>query len=43
MGVVVGALTHKLTADAFAYEALPPLSLKGKSGRVEAWLAKERR
>ena len=41
MGLVVGALTHKLTANAFAYEALSPLSLKGKSEPVEAWLARE--
>jgi class 3 adenylate cyclase/tetratricopeptide (TPR) repeat protein len=41
MGVVVGALTHRLTADAFAYEPLPALTLKGKSGRVSAWIAQE--
>jgi class 3 adenylate cyclase/tetratricopeptide (TPR) repeat protein len=38
-GVVVGALTHALTVGDVAYGELPPLSLKGKSGRVEAWLA----
>ncbi len=41
MGVVVGALTQKLTAAAFAYEPLTPLSLKGKSRPVTAWLARE--
>jgi class 3 adenylate cyclase len=41
MGVVVGSLTHALTAEAFAYETLPPVSLKGKAQRVEAWLARE--
>ena len=41
MGVVVGALTHRLTSAAFVYEEVAPLSLKGKSGRVKAWLAKE--
>ena len=40
-GVVVGALTHSLSDGAFAFEALPPLTLKGKSGRVEAWLARQ--
>ena len=41
MGVVVGALTHKLAGNAWAYEALSPLSLKGKSRPVTAWLARE--
>ena len=41
MGLVVGALTHRLTAAAFTYEALAPLSLKGKSRPVAAWLAHE--
>ncbi len=41
MGVVVGRLTHKLTASAFTYEALAPLALKGKSRPVAAWLARE--
>ena len=35
------ALTHKLTATAFTYEALAPLALKGKSRPVAAWLARE--
>ena len=43
MGVVVGALTHTLTNGVFAFEALPPLTLKGKNGRVDAWLAREAR
>ena len=41
MGVVVGSLTHRLTAATIRYEELPPLALKGKSGRVKAWLARE--
>ena len=41
MGVVVGALTQRLTSAAFAYEPLTPLSLKGKSRPVAAWLARE--
>ena len=41
MGVVVGALTQRLTAAAFTYEPLAPLSLKGKSRPVPAWLARE--
>jgi hypothetical protein len=43
MGVVVGELTHRLTAAAFAYDEVAPLALKGKAGRVKAWLAKEPR
>ncbi|HMJ79614.1 MAG TPA: AAA family ATPase, partial [Candidatus Dormibacteraeota bacterium] len=39
MGVVVGASTHAATQQAFGFEQLPPLTLKGKRGRVEAWLA----
>ena len=41
MGLIVGPLTHKLTASAFTYDALSPLSLKGKAEPVEAWLARE--
>ena len=37
--VVVGALTHELTQRAIVYEELPPVSAKGKTGAVEAWLA----
>ena len=41
MSVVVGQLTHGLTAAAFSYSAVEPLSLKGKADRVPAWLAVE--
>jgi len=41
MGVVVGPLTHALTDRSFAFEALPPLALKGKTDRVAAWLTVE--
>ena len=41
MGVVVGALTQRLTAAVFTFEPLTPLSLKGKSRPVPAWLARE--
>ena len=39
MGVVVGELTHMLTAQAFTYSELEPLELKGKADTVRAWLA----
>ena len=39
MGVVVGLATHALTAEAFAYEELDPITLKGKAEPVPAWLA----
>jgi class 3 adenylate cyclase/tetratricopeptide (TPR) repeat protein len=39
MGVVVGELTHRLTAYDFAYSDLQPMALKGKAGHVKAWLA----
>ena len=42
-GVVVGELTHSLTGGAFAYEELEPLTLKGKSEPVRAWLARRER
>ena len=41
MGVVVGALTQRLAAAAITFEPLAPLSLKGKSRPVPAWLARE--
>ena len=39
MGVVAGAVTHRLTDRAIAYEVLPPLALRGKAKPVERWLA----
>ena len=39
-GVVVGELTHSLTATTITYEQLPPLTLKGKAEPVPAWLTK---
>ena len=42
MGVVVGAETHLLTSTAFAFEELAPLTLKGKTARVKAWLVRGR-
>jgi class 3 adenylate cyclase/tetratricopeptide (TPR) repeat protein len=38
-GVAVGALTHALTERVIVYEELPPVSAKGKSEPVAAWLA----
>ncbi len=38
-GVVVGALTHRLTAAVIDYEELPPVDAKGKAEPVAAWLA----
>jgi class 3 adenylate cyclase len=40
MGVVVGAMTHRLTRSTFTSDELAPLALKGKSARVKAWLVK---
>jgi class 3 adenylate cyclase len=40
MGVVVGALTHELTARVIEYRKLPSVSAKGKSEPITAWLAK---
>ena len=40
MGVAVGELTHELTAAVIAYEELPPVSAKGKSKPLCAWLAR---
>ena len=40
VGVVVGALTHELTARVVDYEELPPVAAKGKAGAVTAWLAR---
>jgi class 3 adenylate cyclase len=39
MGVVVGMTTHALTARAFDWEELEPITLKGKAEPVPAWLA----
>ena len=39
MGVVVGAVAHDLTNRAIVYQELPPVTAKGKSEPVEAWLA----
>jgi class 3 adenylate cyclase/tetratricopeptide (TPR) repeat protein len=41
MGVVVGALTHRLTDKSIVYETLTPVVAKGKREPLEAWLAKE--
>jgi class 3 adenylate cyclase len=38
-GVLVGAETYKATRDAFAYEGVPPLQVKGKAVPVAAWVA----
>jgi len=38
--VAVGALTQRLTAGVFEYEALPIRSIRRDSDRVAAWLAK---
>ena len=40
MGVVVGRLTHKLTAHAIVFEELTRVAAKGKAEPVPAWLAK---
>ena len=42
-GVAIGGLTHSLTEKAFLFEALAPLTLKGKREPVTAWLVKEPR
>ena len=39
-GVVVGALTRDLTIRTIDYEDVPPVSAKGKSAPVLAWLAR---
>ena len=39
MGVVVGELTHRLTAQLFDYEQLEPVVAKGKAEPVSAWRA----
>jgi class 3 adenylate cyclase/tetratricopeptide (TPR) repeat protein len=41
MGVVVGALTQQLTRKAIVYEALEPVTVKGKRHPQEIWLAKQ--
>jgi class 3 adenylate cyclase/tetratricopeptide (TPR) repeat protein len=38
-GVVVGELTHRLTADEFDYQALAPVTVKGKAGPFAVWQA----
>ncbi len=43
MGVAAGALTHALTGAVIVYEALPPLTAKGKAEPLEAWRAVEAR
>jgi class 3 adenylate cyclase len=40
-GVLVGAETYQATCDAFAYEAVPPLRIKGKATPVAAWIAEK--
>jgi len=40
MGVVVGPMTHTLTVQAFDYEELEPVTLKGKAEPVPCWLAR---
>jgi class 3 adenylate cyclase/tetratricopeptide (TPR) repeat protein len=39
-GVAVGALTRELIQHAIVFEELPPVTAKGKSEPVAAWLAK---
>lgn len=39
-GVVVSDLTHSLSSGSFDYDPLGPLSLRGKSKPIDAWLAK---
>ncbi len=39
-GVAVGALTHRLTERVILYDALPPVSAKGKAAPVLAWRAR---
>ena len=39
--VIVGAETYRLTKDAFRYETLSPLTVKGKREPVPAWLVVE--
>ena len=38
-GVVVGALTHELSARAIVYEESPPIVAKGKAEPLSAWCA----
>ena len=40
MGVVVGPVTHSLTAEEFEFDELEPVTLKGKTEPVPCWLAK---
>jgi len=39
MAVAVGASTHAATAQVFAYDACHPVTLKGKSQPLQAWIA----
>ncbi|MCX6362915.1 MAG: AAA family ATPase, partial [Actinobacteria bacterium] len=39
MAVAVGESTHAATAQVFAYDACHPVSLKGKSKPLQAWIA----
>ncbi|MCX6373950.1 MAG: AAA family ATPase, partial [Actinobacteria bacterium] len=39
MAVAVGAATHAATAQVFAYDACHPVTLKGKSKPLRAWIA----
>ena len=38
-GLVVGELTHRLTVDDFDYQALAPVTVKGKAGPLAVWQA----
>ena len=38
-GVVVGELTHRLTADDLDYQRLTPVTVKGKAGPLSVWQA----
>jgi class 3 adenylate cyclase len=40
-GILVGAETHRLTRDAIRFEAIDPVTVKGKAEPVEAWVALE--
>jgi class 3 adenylate cyclase len=40
-GVLVGEQTYRATHYSFAYEAVPPLRVKGKAAPVAAWVAVE--
>ena len=40
-GVVAGELTHSCSTQAIVYDELEPRALKGKTGPVAAWLARQ--